>query len=55
VAVLRRFGRRVRELRAEKGFSQEDLAARAELDWKHLQGNPSTNDVLKSSRQRRAA
>jgi len=32
-----RLGRRIRQLRLERGFSQEALAAEASLDPKHLQ------------------
>jgi ribosome-binding protein aMBF1 (putative translation factor) len=34
---LARLGKRVRRLRLEKEFSQEDLAERASLDAKHVQ------------------
>jgi len=36
--VLKRFGTRVRELRAEKGFSQESFAAHCGLDRTYVGG-----------------
>jgi transcriptional regulator with XRE-family HTH domain len=36
--ILRRFGQRVRELRAEQGFSQEAFAAECELDRSYMGG-----------------
>lgn len=36
-AALRRLGRRVRELRIERGLTQEEAAAAAALDAKHFQ------------------
>lgn len=34
---LQRFGKRLRALREERGFSQEAMAAKARLDAKHYQ------------------
>lgn len=35
--MLRKLGRRLQSLRAERGYSQEALADRAQLDPKHYQ------------------
>jgi transcriptional regulator with XRE-family HTH domain len=35
--VLARLGAKVRELRTHQGYTQEELARRAQLDAKHLQ------------------
>ena len=35
--VLAKLGARIRDLRVEKGYSQEELARRARIDSKHLQ------------------
>ena len=36
--VLKAFGDRVREIRAQKGFSQEELARRAKIDRTYIGG-----------------
>jgi transcriptional regulator with XRE-family HTH domain len=38
IPLLRRVGDRVRTIRAERGFSQEDLAHRAGLDRSYMSG-----------------
>ena len=35
--ALKRLAKRVRELRAQRGITQEEAAARAQLDPKHIQ------------------
>jgi transcriptional regulator with XRE-family HTH domain len=35
--VLARLGAKVRELRTQQGYTQEELARRAQLDAKHVQ------------------
>jgi len=37
ITTLARLGRRLAALRTERGFTQEQLAARSKLDVKHLQ------------------
>jgi len=52
-AILRSLGRRVRELRDAKGWSQERLAEEAYMDRSYLAGierglrNPSVRNLLK--------
>ncbi len=53
MAIQKRFGERVRELRAAKGFSQEELAFRAGIHWSYLSGiergirNPALKNITK--------
>lgn len=36
--LRRKLGRRIRELRLERGWTQEQLAEHAELSWHHISG-----------------
>ncbi|MCI0334544.1 MAG: helix-turn-helix domain-containing protein [Planctomycetes bacterium] len=37
-SVKRRFGQRIRKLRQERGWSQEELAARSKHHWTYIGG-----------------
>jgi transcriptional regulator with XRE-family HTH domain len=58
--TLAAFGRNVARIRAERGFSQDKLAEKAELDRTYLSGiergvrNPGIKAVLKLARGLRA-
>lgn len=53
MAIQKRFGQRVRELRLDRGLSQEELAFRAGIHWSYLSGiergirNPALKNITK--------
>ena len=53
--VRRSLGKRVRKLRTGQGWSQEQLAERAELHWTHISGIESGQYDLKLSTLTRVA
>ncbi|MGH6691774.1 MAG: helix-turn-helix domain-containing protein, partial [Gammaproteobacteria bacterium] len=54
--VREAFGRRLRDLRTARGFTQEELAARAGLHWTYVGGiergerNPALDNVARLAR-----
>jgi transcriptional regulator with XRE-family HTH domain len=53
---LPRFGKRIRELRTAKKYSQEELADKAELHWTYIgqiergERNPTLKNIVKLAR-----